>query len=317
MIQLKHIEKKQSGEVILAGLSLELEGNGVFGLLDSSGRCKKNIIDILSGVDASFGGELILDEETYSAKSREKDIVRLKKQIGYLPETPVFYGDMTVIETLDLVGETKGINAESRYRQIKEALELTGTYSIRDILCSKLSASQKRRVAFATALLGNPKLIIIDEPYANFSERECDEIKAIIDMIGKVKPVVIATVSEDAIISLCKTVFVIRDGKVAFEGDIEELLQNVSTTRLLDVRMVSKEERGSDALETVFNGVDYVLFWELLNLSDAGEMSIRIETQVTEDVDLLIKKLLTDNGYIVLSLEAARRKLKLTEKAEV
>ena len=314
---LKNIVKKQGESTVLEGLSLALEGNGVFGLLDPLSESKKYIIDILLGADVSFEGELVLGEYTYSANSEEKELVHLKKKIGYLPEVPVFYGDITVIETLDFVGEIKGIKAEPRYRQIKEALELTGTDGIRDLLCSKLNASQKRKVAFAAALLGNPQVIIIDEPYTSFSMSEREEIKAIIDMIGKVKPVIIATASENVIEALCETVAVITDGNVSFEGSVEELVQSTSSTRLFDVRLVSKEERESDALALVFEDVSDVLSCELLNVTDAGEMNVRIETKMIEDADTIVKKLLTDNGYIVLSLDAARRKLKLTEKAEV
>lgn len=178
-------------------ISLELDGNGVFRLAASSENEGAEIVKILTGRDYSFGGEIVINDDAFRSEDGETSLVKLRKRIGYFSRSPYFYGNMTVNETLEFIGEAKGIDSDLLYRQIKEALELTGIDRLKDVLCEKLNRSQSRRLSLASAFLGNPDLIIAEEPYEDFGESEREEIGNILRMVGNVKPVLIVLYAYD------------------------------------------------------------------------------------------------------------------------
>ena len=211
MILLNNISKKSKNGELLFDVSLELEGNGVFGIVIPNDEEREGLVKILTGNDFSFDGEIALNDETFSSDGGEASLVKYKKKIGYFAKKPRFYGNMTAKEIMEFVGATKGITDELLYRQIKEALELTGIDRIKDILCDRFDGAEERKLSLASAFLGNPDLIIAQEPYASFNEREREEIRNILRMVGNVKPVIVVLSSSDETEELCDKVFVISE----------------------------------------------------------------------------------------------------------
>lgn len=207
MIRLNNISNRST----LCNVTLELDGNGVFGIVIPDDERRAALIKTLTGNDFSFDGEIVLNDESFSSEGGEACLVKLKKKIGYFAKAPRFYGNMTAKEILEFVGSTKGISDELLYRQIKEALELTGIDRINDVLCDRFSAAEERRLSLASAFLGNPDLIIAQEPYAAFGESEREEIENILRMVGNVKPVIAVLSSTDEAEGLCDNVFVISE----------------------------------------------------------------------------------------------------------
>lgn len=211
MILLNNISKKSKNGEMFCRISLALDENGVFGIVVPNDEEREQLLKILTGNDFSFDGEIVLNEEVFSSSDGEASRVKLKKRIGYFSKTPRFYGNMTPREILEFVGIAKGISDELLYRQIKEALELTGIDRIKDLLCDRLDKAQERRLSLASAFLGNPDLIIAQEPYASFNEGELEEIGNILRMVGNVKPVIAVLSSPDEAEGLCDRTFVISE----------------------------------------------------------------------------------------------------------
>ena len=207
------------GKYIISDLSFTFLKKGIHGILAPKGAGKTELMDILSGSrDAVSGRAVLFGKEISSAD------LSVKKKIGYVTEHSCFYLDMTVFEIMSFVGQSKGVDSAKLLRQIKEALELTGLDELQSKLVKKLTEFDKKKLAISAALLGNPDIILVDEPVAKkISAERTAEISGILRMLGKMKTVVIATELYSVAKELCEDVVIISDGKMVCSGELEEL----------------------------------------------------------------------------------------------
>ena len=186
-----------------APLSLTLQGVGLHGLLFTDATDKSEWLDLLAGCDTPREGQILLQR-----KDTSLPIHTQKKHVGYVPANLPLYEDMTVIEFLSFVGEAKGVAPDKREKQIKEAIDLMGLQKSASRLIASLSAANRRRVVFAQALLGNPTVILVDDPLADANADERRDMEALLEMLGRHKPIIIGSLSAD-LLSLCGDVTVI------------------------------------------------------------------------------------------------------------
>ena len=302
MFKLTKISKEVEKSTLIKDISLTFEGKGVFGILDLDGASKESVLRIASGVDRSFKGEIELDGNQYTANSSEKDIIDLKKHVGYVPADMPFYGDMTVYELLDFVGNAKKIAEELKARQIKEAMELTGIYEYRNVIFSNLSAFVKTNVALSAALLGSPSVILLDEPTLGMTTVEAERFFAVISMIGRAKTVIVATKNADTVQTLCSNVALIFNGKLVFQNTLSEIADMINATETHLVRIVSKNGGGVEEATSLLGSAKGICEVALRNVSSAGEMNIKLECEKGYTSDDL-RSLIESGGYIVLDDE--------------
>ncbi len=212
-----------------APVSLSLEGVGIHGLLFASAADKAEWMDLLAGCDVPQKGSILLQR-----KDSQLPVHTQKKHVGYVPSELALYGDMTVSELLEFVGEAKGISPDKRVRQIKEAVELMGLQKTEKRLIASLSVAVCRRIAFAQALLGNPSVILVDDPFADTNAEQRRDMEDLLQMLGRHKPIVIGSLSAD-ILPLCSDVGVIDHSGVRFFGEASQLLESLANAETKSV----------------------------------------------------------------------------------
>ena len=301
MFKLTKISKEIEKQPLIKDISLTFEGKGVFGILALDGASKECVLNIASGIDANFEGEIELDGKRYTKNSKEKDIIELRKHVGYVPANIPFYGDMTVYELLDFVGNAKKIAEELKTRQIKEAMELTGIYEHRNVIFSNLSSFVKTNVALSAALLGSPSVILLDEPTLGMTVSESESFFDMLSMIGKAKTVIVATKNADIVQALCNNVALIVNGKLVFQNTLSEIADMINATETHIIRIVSKSGGGVEEATALLDSAKGICEVAVRSVSPAGEMNIRLECEKGyTSADL---RRLLESGYIVLDDE--------------
>ena len=176
ILQTSHVSKNDGNGCVLKDVCISFSPKGIHGILGPKKSGKSTLMDLLAFCEEADEGEILLRGLPLDQKNKS-----WKAEIGYVPQTPDFYEKMTVLEILDFVGETRGVSADKRYRQIKEALSLLEMETAQNALIASLTPMEKRRVALAAALLGNPQILLLDEP-AFFEKRS--ETVSLIQMLG-------------------------------------------------------------------------------------------------------------------------------------
>lgn len=238
LLEARQICKEFSDEFSLKDISFEIEEKGVYGFLGKSGSGKSALALVLAGALAPDTGSVVYKgNELYAS---QKQTALIKKKIGFVPQKCIFDSDMTAFEVLDFTGSAKGVDPDKRYRQIKEALELTGLSEKKDFLVRALSLSEKKRLAIANSLLANPDIIIMDEPLRYLDPAQSDEMKSLILMLEKKKVILIFSAYADDIQTLCSYTAILVRGRIALWDSVESVLSKL-------------RENGADGLGAALN----------------------------------------------------------------
>ncbi len=218
MVKVSNITKRYGDTVALSDVSFELYEGKIYGLLGPNGAGKSTTMNIMTGyIGASEGTVTVEGYDIY------KNARQAKANIGYLPELPPLYPDMTVHEYLLFVCELKGIAKKDRYLTVEEVMEETGITDVADRLIKNLSKGYRQRVGFAQAVIGNPDLIILDEPTVGLDPRQILEFRNLIREYGKYHIVMISSHILSEIKELCGHVFIISHGRLVADIDMDEL----------------------------------------------------------------------------------------------
>ena len=213
MVKVEHLTKYYGDFPAVNDLSFEISEGQVYGFLGPNGAGKSTTMNILTGCLSPSAGTVLIDGHNILEEPREA-----KKCIGYLPEHPPLYLSETPEEYLRFVGEAKGLKGAGLREGIEEVIEKTGLTAVRDHLISTLSKGYCQRVGIAQALLGNPKLIILDEPTVGLDPIQIIEIRELIKSLGENHTVIFSSHILSEVQSICAEVLIISGGKlVAFD----------------------------------------------------------------------------------------------------
>ena len=218
MIEVSHLTKKYGSRLAVDDVSFTVEDGRIYGLLGPNGAGKSTIMNILTGYLSATSGQVAvaghpLPEEADAAKAC----------VGYLPEQPPLYPEMTVQEYLDFAAELKGVKKAERKEQILKAARRTGLEAVLPRLIRSLSKGYRQRVGIAQALLGSPKLIILDEPTVGLDPAQVIEIRKLIRELGRAHTVILSSHILSEVQAVCQKVLVLSKGKLAASGTLEEL----------------------------------------------------------------------------------------------
>lgn len=274
MIEVKDLVKRYGEKTAVDGLSFTLSDGGVHGFLGPNGAGKSTTMNIITGCLSATSGEVMINGVDISA-----DPVAAKKKIGYLPEIPPLYEDMTPYEYLIFVGEAKNVPYDKLYKNVKSVMELTYIDDVKGQLIKNLSKGYKQRVGLAQTMLGNPEIIILDEPTVGLDPRQISEIRDLIRRLGEIKTVIISSHILSEISELCDDVLIISHGKMIAHDTIENLNMKLSGTQALKVSVRGDEEAVVSALEAVENIRDCIV----LDVCD-GVVSLKIEFDAEVDI---------------------------------
>ena len=218
MIEVKHVSKRYGKHVALDDLNLTIEDGKIYGLLGENGAGKSTTMNIITGYLAPSAGEVLVDEMDIIKKAK-----KAKEKIGYLPEIPPLYPDMTVGEYLKFAAQLKGIKRSERKEAISEALEKVGIVDVKKRLIKNLSKGYKQRVGIAQAILGSPEIVILDEPTVGLDPVQIKEIRDLIREIGKDHTVILSSHILSEISEVCDHVFMISGGKLVLDEDMSKI----------------------------------------------------------------------------------------------
>lgn len=218
MIEVSHLTKKYGRHLAVEDLSFTVSDGQIYGLLGPNGAGKSTIMNILTGYLAATSGQVVvaghpLPEEADAAKAC----------VGYLPEQPPLYPEMTVGEYLDFAAELKGIRKKERKEQVRKAARRTGLEAVLPRLIRSLSKGYKQRVGIAQALLGSPKCIILDEPTVGLDPAQVIEMRRLIRELGQTHTVILSSHILSEVQAVCQQVLILSKGHLVANGSLQEL----------------------------------------------------------------------------------------------
>lgn len=218
MIEVSHLTKKYGGHLAVDDVSFTVENGQIYGLLGPNGAGKSTIMNILTGYLSATSGQV-----TVAGHPLPEEADEAKACVGYLPEQPPLYPEMTVGEYLNFVAELKKVPRAQRTEQVLRAARRTGLEKVLPRLIRSLSKGYKQRVGIAQALLGSPKIIILDEPTVGLDPAQVIEMRKLIRELGKAHTVILSSHILSEVQAVCQQVLILSKGKLAASGTLQEL----------------------------------------------------------------------------------------------
>lgn len=257
MIEVNHLTKKYGDRFALNDLTFTVEDGKIYGLLGPNGAGKTTCMNIMTGYIAATEGQVKIN-----GFDIVKDAEEAKKHIGYLPEIPPLYPDMKVREYLEFAAELKRVKKEERRQQIDDVMEKTFISDMQNKLIKNLSKGYKQRVGLAQAMLGNPSVIILDEPTVGLDPKQILEIRELILSLKKEHTVILSSHILSEVSAVCDEIMIISKGKVVAcdtPDGLSHLMQGENNLELVikgsesTVRQILLEIEGIRSYETKAN----------------------------------------------------------------
>jgi len=209
LIELKNVTKKYGNLVAVDNISFDVKDGEIIGLLGQNGAGKSTTMNMITGFIEPTEGNIIINGYDISKKSK-----KAKKQIGYMPENVPLYNDLTVKEFVNYMADLKLINRKEKKEAINKVIEKTGLEDVQNRLIKNLSRGYKQRVSMAGALVGEPEILILDEPTVGLDPKQVVEIRNLIKKLKEKHTVIISSHILSEISQICDRVVIINKGKL-------------------------------------------------------------------------------------------------------
>ena len=301
MIQVEHLTKCYGDFKAVDDLSFEIEEGRVYGFLGPNGAGKSTTMNIMTGCLSATAGHVVIDG--YDIFD-EPD--KAKRLIGYLPEQPPLYMNETPIEYLKFVGEAKGLRGTALTEQIEKVVRQT---KIGDVKCRRISALSKgyrQRVGIAQALLGNPKVIILDEPTVGLDPIQIIEIRDLIKQLGKEHTVILSSHILSEVQTICEKILIIAKGNlIAFDEP-----QNLEKRLLVPNEINITLDADADEMIEVLKNIEYLT--DIVIEKQEGEfvtLTLRTDHENIYDVSREVFRTLVANKGIILEMSLKKANL--------
>ena len=218
MIEVSHLTKQYGNHLAVDDVSFTVADGQICGLLGPNGAGKSTIMNIITGYLSATSGQV-----TVAGHPLPEEADAAKACVGYLPEQPPLYPEMTVQEYLTFAAELKGVKKAERREQVCRAARRTGLEAVLPRLIRSLSKGYKQRVGIAQALLGSPRLIILDEPTVGLDPAQVIEIRKLIRELGRAHTVILSSHILSEVQAVCQQILILSKGHLAAVGSLEEL----------------------------------------------------------------------------------------------
>lgn len=244
MIEVSNLVKKYGNHLAVDNLNFKVEKGQVYGFLGPNGAGKSTTMNMITGYLASTEGTITIDGYDIS-----KEPEKAKKLIGYLPELPPVYQDMTVREYLYFAAELKGIVKKEIEEQVAFCMDKTQVRDVADRLIKNLSKGFRQRVGFAQALLGNPEVLILDEPSVGLDPAQIIEIRELIRELGREHTVILSSHILSEVSAVCDHILIISKGKMVANDTPENLVKKFTGKDNINLEIVADETCARSMLE--------------------------------------------------------------------
>ncbi len=294
MIEVKNLVKKYGPKTAVDDISFTVRDGEILGLLGPNGAGKSTTMNIMTGYLSATSGEVNIAGFDILENPEEA-----KKHIGYLPEIPPLYTDMTVLEYLNFVYELKCVKEKKRANHIEEIMESVKLTDVKNRVISNLSKGYKQRVGLAQAMIGNPEVLILDEPTVGLDPMQIIEIRSVIKKLGKNHTVILSSHILQEVQAICDRVVIINKGKVAAIDSPENLARTISNENKFMLRIAADERAALDVLEAI-NGIKQI---KSMGRKERNSIDFLVETQPNIDVRPEIFRAMAERNLPILSMQ--------------
>ena len=311
MLEVQHLIKQYGSKTAVDDVSFTIQNTGVYGLLGPNGAGKSTTMNIVTGYISATGGTVLVQGHDIVEQA-----AAAKRCIGYLPEQPPLYADMTVEEYLHFAAEIKGVRPQKlRKETVQNVCDRVGLQGTEKRLIRNLSKGYRQRVGIAAALLGEPEIIILDEPTVGLDPAQVLEMRSLIRELGKTHTVILSSHILSEVQSICDDVLILAHGKLIARGTPQQLAQ-----RLAAKGSIAATAQGTR--EAVLRAASGVAGLQNITVTgeENGEISFTAESAAGADLRGALSQALAAAGCPVLRLSAQTASLEdvflqLTETA--
>ena len=294
MIQIENLVKKYGDKTAVGGITFSVEEGEIVGFLGPNGAGKTTTMSIITGCLSATSGKALINGIDIL-----ENPIEAKKNIGYLPELPPLYLEMTVKEYLNFVYDMRGCKLD-REKHLKEICDTVKITDVANRVIRNLSKGYRQRVGIAQALINNPKVIIFDEPTVGLHPKQIIEIRNLIKTLGKNHTVILSTHILPEVQAVCDRIVIINKGKIVANEKTENISKIVDGNRRLNVKICGPQK---DVLALIKSlpGVSYV---DVLGSHELDSTSYLVESEPGIDIRKTLFNALASRGWAIIGIEA-------------
>lgn len=300
MIEVENLTKKYGSHVAVDNLSFRVERGMIYAFLGPNGAGKSTTMNMMTGYIAATSG---------TVKINGYDILKnpeqAKKSIGYLPELPPVYPDMTVYEYLRFVAELKKVKKNERQVQIEDVMKQTQIEDVKGRLIKNLSKGYKQRVGLAQAIIGYPEVIILDEPTVGLDPKQIIEIRELIRELAKKHTIILSSHILSEVSAVCDHIMIISKGKLVASDTPEGLMTLLKGGRQMKLSVLGEQSK----VEELLRSMESVKDFSMQPPRAEGMVSVNIRTEDTEDIRVELFRRLAAADMPIMELSLSEKSL--------
>lgn len=300
MIEVKNVTKKYGNFTAVDNITFNVKDGEVVGLLGQNGAGKSTTMNMITGFIEPTEGTIIVNGFDIMKKS-----LKAKKQIGYMPENVPLYPELTVKEFVSYMAELKLVGRKERKQEVENAIKETGLEEVKNKLIRNLSRGYKQRVSMAGALVGNPEVLILDEPTVGLDPKQIIEIRNLIKNLGKKHTVILSSHILSEISQICERVVILNKGKIVAIDTPENLEEKTKEQNVLFVTVEDKEEKMSSLKEKITD----IEKLEMIKDNEDGTKQYKIVSKSEKDIRKSLFDTLPKEGITIFELKKAETSL--------
>lgn len=281
MIEVKNVTKKYGSLSAVDDISFKINEGEIVGLLGPNGAGKSTTMNMMTGYIEPTEGEILINGYDIVKKSK-----KAKEKIGYMPEGVPLYSDLTVKEFVSYMAELKKVDRKKRKEMVDKIINQTGLKEVEKKLTKNLSRGYKQRVSMAGALVGEPKILILDEPTVGLDPKQITEIRELIKELGKTHTIILSSHILSEVSQICNKVIIINKGKIIAQDTPENLESKVSENNNIYVTVEDLENK----IESVCEKIEDIINIELVNENEDGTKKYLMKVNGNNDLRKIVFK---------------------------
>lgn len=300
MITVKNVCKKYGSFVAVDNISFEIDDGEIIGLLGPNGAGKSTTMNMLTGFIEPTSGEILINGVNISKKSK-----KAKSNIGYMPENVPLYKDLTVKEFINYMAELKYVKEKDKKNMVSDIMAKTNLTDVQNKLIKNLSRGYKQRVSMAGALVGSPKILILDEPTVGLDPKQITEIRNLIKSLAKDHTIIISSHILSEISQMCKKVIILNKGKLIAIDTPENLENKVSKNNVILVTVEDSENK----IKNVVKEIPEITEIKLIKKNDDNTIQYSLAAKENSDIRKLVFEKFAKEGITIFELKKSETTL--------
>ena len=300
MITVKNVCKKYGSFVAVDNISFEIDDGEIIGLLGPNGAGKSTTMNMLTGFIEPTSGEILINGVNISKKSK-----KAKSNIGYMPENIPLYKDLTVKEFINYMAELKYVKGKDKKNMVSDIMAKTNLTDVQNKLIKNLSRGYKQRVSMAGALVGSPKILILDEPTVGLDPKQITEIRNLIKSLAKDHTIIISSHILSEISQMCKKVIILNKGKLIAIDTPENLENKVSKNNVILVTVEDSENK----IKNVVKEIPEITEIKLIKKNDDNTIQYSLTAKENSDIRKIIFEKFAKEGITIFELKKSETTL--------